>query len=228
MGGLNFRDRISTSSIQEVSNFAIIIIVILGLDIAIMSDGGVDNKQSVRLQQIHHLKELVHNLEKVAISSKNENHIAGEILAEHKNISNYLDKMKQSAESWGNAIGHDLLNFLNIPSDMPIKDYWNYFCDELKALEGTSEEFRRKCLSIAQAENDSTIMHRVCSKNPPVLVVKTLLELIPFASETDKKQFNHLALNKDRHYPIQQIRGYVPFTTNYTTRGIIRSSEAVS
>jgi len=171
-----------------------------------MLDSGVDNKPSIRLQQIYHLKELVQNLEKIAIASEDEDHVAGEILAQHKNISNYLDEMKQSAEARGREIGHDLLTFLTrISPDTFIGDYWNYFLDELKVLEGTSEVFRQKCLFLAQPEGDSTIMHIVCSKNPPVYVVKALLEIIPFASETDTKQYNHLAINKDRYYPIHKL-----------------------
>jgi len=166
-------------------------------------DDGVDNIPSIRLQQINHLKELLQNLEKVAIASENEDHVAGEILAQHKNISNYLDKMKQSAESRGREIGHDLLSFLTNP-DITIGDYWDYFWDKLKVLEGTSESFRRCCLFHTQ--DGSTIMHIVCSKNPPVEVVKTLLELIPFASETGAKQYNHLSINeREDMYPLQKV-----------------------
>ena len=169
-----------------------------------MSDQDGDNKTSIRLQQIHHLKELVLNLEKIAIASENEDHVAGEILAQHKNISNYLDKMKQSAESRGREIGHDLLSFLTSP-DITVEDHWDYFWDKLKVLEGTSESFRRCCLFHTQSEDDSTIMHIICSKNPPVYVVKALLEIIPYASETDTKQYNHLAINKERHYPLHKL-----------------------
>ena len=171
-------------------------------------DESIDNEPSIRLQQIHHLKELVHNLEKVAIASENEDHVAGEILVEHKNISNYLDKMKQSAEERGHEIGHDLLSFLTNP-DITIGDHWDYFWDKLKVLEGTSESFRRCCLFHTQPEDDSTIMHIICSKNPPVEVVKTLLDLIPYALETEDAnptQYNHLSINKrEDMYPLQKV-----------------------
>jgi len=153
-----------------------------------------DNQDVPLMDKIKHLKELVQNLEEIAVSSEHQEHIASAIIEEHKTISNYLDKMKYSAEEEGRYFGSDLLRDLINPYRETFEllqpdgySFWDRFHDKLKVLAGTSEVFRNCCFSTTLSGNvimvggstgGDTLLHVLCSYHPPVEVVRTLLDIL--------------------------------------------------
>ena len=55
------------------------------------------------------------------------------------------------------------------------EESWSNLHDNIKFLQGTSKEFRQCSLFVSFGGQATTLMHRVCSLNPPVEVVRTLL-----------------------------------------------------
>jgi len=147
------------------------------------------------MEHIEHLEELVQNLKKNALVSGDpmnprDTHIANAIIATHNNISNHLTHMNEVARQAATGLGNTIFTILAIrenelPNDLVphwlnAEAYWNDFHNNLKNLiVGTDEHFRECCLCSKLRQDGSTIMHRVCSKNPPVEVVRTLLAVIP-------------------------------------------------
>ena len=166
------------------------------------------------MEQIEHLEVLVHNMKNIAAADNEAPapHVASTILAKQQEISNYLDCMKDSAEKEGAAIWQELVSLLlktedELPTETvwnPTETVWKLFYDSLKALEGTCVQLR-KCIffnyvdSLAQ---NWTLLHVVCSKNPPVNVVKILLDIIP---TSPANCYNHLALDWSNRYPLHIV-----------------------
>ena len=188
-----------------------------------------DNGDEVPLMdKIKHLKELVQNLEEMAVSSEHQAHIASAIIEEHKTISNYLDKMKHSAEEEGRYFGSELLRDLINPYRQVfglIDDgysFWDRFHDKLKVLAGTSEVFRNCCFSTTLSGNvimvggstgGDTLLHVLCNYHPPVEVVRTLIDILPARPIMQSNGYetlivNHLACNRDGHYPLHKVLGF--------------------
>ena len=156
------------------------------------------------MEQIEHLEVLVHNMKNMAATDNEALHIASSILAKQQEISNYLDCMKDSAEKEGAAIWQQLVSLLKNEDNIPTETVWIKFHDTLKALEGTSMQLR-KCIFFNYVNDERqkrTLLHEVCSKNPPANVVKVLLDLIP---PSPLNNYNHLALDIDNKYPLHRI-----------------------
>ena len=156
------------------------------------------------MEQIEHLEVLVHNMKNIAFGTGNDAHVASTILAKEQEISNYLDSMKHSAEKEGTAIWQELVSLLKNEDDLPTETAWIKFIDSLTELEGTSVQLR-KCIFhnyVNDERQKQTLLHEVCSKNPPAIVVKILLDLIP---PSPLNNYNHLALDIDNKYPLHRI-----------------------
>ena len=156
------------------------------------------------MEQIEHLEVLVHNMKNMAAADNEALHIASSILAKQQEISNYLDCMKDSAEKEGTAIWQQLVSLLKNEDNIPTETVWIKFYDSLTALDGTSVQLR-KCIFhnyVNDERQKQTLLHEVCSKNPPANVVKILLDLIP---PSPLNNYNHLALDIDNKYPLHRI-----------------------
>ena len=173
-----------------------------------------DNERSL-MGQIEHLEGVLHNLKLQLITSdttpnNKERIIANAIISEHKHISNCLDQMYQSAHEEAQVM---IMDFMNSTDDDNVdmnEASWSNFHDSIKFLEGKSEDFRKCSLCISFGGEATTLMHRVCSKKPPVEVVRTLLDIIPICTEKNGwsgriHQYNQLACNKDGYYPLHKV-----------------------
>ena len=172
------------------------------------------------MDQIAELEGLVQNLKTKALAADNDMHASSIICSEQKDISNYLDTMEYSARCRGNKVVDDLISALSDENAPINSEFWIDFNDKLKLFE-TSDENYRKCLHKGWWTNDNvdyeedpydcTLMHLVCKNNPPVEVVKTLIDLIPTkmgAFSIYRVQYNHLACDACGRYPLHMIAQY--------------------
>jgi len=172
-----------------------------------------DNGRSL-MGQIEHLEGLLQNLKQIAVASDTSNNkeriLANAIISEHKNISNCLDQMEQSAQEEAQVM---IMDFMNIADDDDLdmdEESWSNLHDSIKFLEGKSEEFQICSLCLSFGGKATTFIHEVCSKKPPAEVVRILLDIIPINTEKDCwsgriHQYNHLACNKDGFYPLHKV-----------------------
>lgn len=109
----------------------------------------------------------------------------------------------QAAKSWT-----ELVDFLDIHATWPRQMFWSHFEKKLKAVGEASVKFRETCFFRSE-ENGCTIFHLVCQLNPPVKVVRTLIDVIPLNKGEYCSQYNHLSCSytsgDDCRYPLHMV-----------------------
>jgi len=185
-----------------------------------MSDNEWNNIPPIT-EQIEQLERLVQNLKTKALAADNDIHASNIICSENKGISDQLSDLYFYAWIRGDKVVDDLISTLSDDNTDIDEEFWIDFINKLKLFEGTDEDYREKCLHKGwftrhdpDYENDNydfTLMHLVCKNNPPVEVVRTLIDIIPSKPEGYKDrglQFNHLACDYCGRYPLHMIVQY--------------------
>lgn len=122
-----------------------------------------------------------------------------------------VELIDEIAPQEANDVFNELVFILNVEDDIDSEDriiFWNTFHDKIKSFGNTTVEFRKSCLQ-TQLDNGDNIFHSICKLDPPVEVVKTLIDIIP-PEETIflglSLGFNNLACTLgNKGYPLHAV-----------------------
>jgi len=122
-----------------------------------------------------------------------------------------VELIDEIAPQEANDVFNELAFILNVEDDIDREDrtvFWITFHDKLKSLGSTTIEFRRSCLHTRlDLNNGDNIFHLICKMDPPVEVVKTLMDIIPL--EERLGGFNNLACTLgNKGYPLHMVLEY--------------------
>jgi len=120
-----------------------------------------------------------------------------------------VELIDEIAPQEANDVFNELAFILNVEDDIDREDrtvFWITFHDKLKSLGSTTIEFRKSCFHtrLDLSSNGDNIFHLICKLDPPVEVVKTLIDIIPL--EESLGEFNNLACTLgNKGYPLHVV-----------------------
>ena len=177
-----------------------------------MSD---DQREKTILEQVESAELLLQKLkEKVISDNGNDVAVVNAIYNEGSLLSKQIeDLLHDTAPQKADEVFSTLISFLDDNyDDMPRDTLWDTFHDKLKLFEGMCLEFRKECLTrefVSFRGNDNwNIFHVVCRLNPPVDIIKPLIDITPPENPRPGRYSNHLACTPspdDHMYPLDVV-----------------------
>lgn len=130
--------------------------------------------------------------------------LGGEGLNGLKSCVNWMEKYAKKKES---EVWDDLYSFLNENhATWPKMMFWSCFEKKLKSLEACNVTFRKICLHRSLESNGNCLAHEVCKFNPPIRVLKTLLDITPDDENARYNfRYDHRSRNHDHEFPLQML-----------------------
>jgi len=158
-------------------------------------------------RQLENLKE------KVAAAGDDKITIASVIDTQAENTIDCMNWLIYQSQQTAEQTSRDLFSFLDNYTTWPKSMFWSHLHKKLKCLEKTSEDFREGCLSKQMGGgvailNGSTskLIHEICKLNPPVHVIKTLLDMTPDNDGyNDPSRYDHLACDRSYENPLHKV-----------------------
>jgi len=151
--------------------------------------------------------------EKVAAAGDDKITIASVIDTQAENTIDCINWLMYQSRQMAQQTSSDLFSFLDNYTTWPKSMFWSHLHKKLKCLENTSEDFRKGCLSKQMGEGNaalygsqSKLIHEICKLNPPVHVVKTLLDITPDNDGyNESSRYDYLACDRSYENPLHKV-----------------------
>lgn len=173
-----------------------------------------DNNDLTIVEAIEMAQRQLDNLkEKVVAAGDDKIAIASIIDKQSVNTIDCMHWLLYQSRQTAQQTSRELYSFLDNYTTWPKSMFWSHLHKKLKCLEKTSKDFREGCLSKQRGEGNavlygsqSKLIHEICKLNPPVHVIKTLLDITPDNDGyNDQSRYDHLACDRSYENPLHKV-----------------------
>jgi len=127
--------------------------------------------------------------------------VGGKVQELNNTLHLLIQASEQSAlDVWNSIEGHLGTNNAWVNQNL-LAEFWDCLHRRLKDLGKVDIDFRRRCLSNICEDNNNTLLYEICKLNPPVEVVKTLIDITP----PNQKGINHQARDSNGMGPLHMV-----------------------
>ena len=180
------------------------------------SDGSVNNEDESMgfLDMIERAEEYLKDLKEHVLQNGGNDLFADacEVSRQALPIADLMHKMHMKSLVMSDGVGRHILNNLVHYGDPALPpETWEEIHDILEDVEVAGDDFKRTFSHIETESNRNSLLHEVCKCNPPVEVVKTLLDIIPKKEEESNivlwndRTYNHIHQNDEGEVPLNLV-----------------------